>query len=71
MIAATSSLEIAMSKKQSYRKLMICNNNQGFTLIEIMIAMVILAVSMLSVAAMQTGATKDNNTANRSTRAFT
>ena len=60
-----------MSKKQSYRKLMICNNNQGFTLIEIMIAMVIFVVGMLSVAAMQTSATKGNNTANRSTRAFT
>jgi type IV pilus assembly protein PilV len=71
LIAATSSLEIAMSKKQSYRKLMICNNNQGFTLIEIMIAMVIFVVGMLSVAAMQTSATKGNNTANRSTRAFT
>jgi prepilin-type N-terminal cleavage/methylation domain-containing protein len=71
LIAETSSLEIAMSKKQSYQKLMICNNNRGFTLIEIMIAMVIFVVGMLSVAAMQTGATKGNNTANRSTRAFT
>jgi prepilin-type N-terminal cleavage/methylation domain-containing protein len=60
-----------MSKKQSNRKLKICNNNRGFTLIEIMIAMVIFVVGMLSVAAMQTGATKGNNTANRSTRAFT
>ena len=71
MIAETNSLEIAMSKKQSNRKLKICDNNRGFTLIEIMIAMVIFVVGMLSVAAMQTGATKGNNTANRSTRAFT
>jgi prepilin-type N-terminal cleavage/methylation domain-containing protein len=71
LIAATNSLEITMSKKQSYQKLMICNNNRGFTLIEIMIAMVIFVVGMLSVAAMQTSATKGNNTANRSTRAFT
>ena len=71
LIAETNSLEIAMSKKQSIRKLKICNNNRGFTLIEIMIAMVIFVVGMLSVAAMQTSATKGNNTANRSTRAFT
>jgi len=71
LIAETNSLEIAMSKKQSIRKLHICNNNRGFTLIEIMIAMVIFVVGMLSVAAMQTSATKGNNTANRSTRAFT
>jgi type IV pilus assembly protein PilV len=60
-----------MSKKLIIRKLKIYNNNQGFTLIEIMIAMVIFVVGILSVAAMQTGATKGNNTANRSTRAFT
>lgn len=60
-----------MSKKQFIRNRKVCNNNQGFTLIEIMIAMVIFVVGMLSVAAMQTGATKGNNTANRSTRAFT
>ena len=60
-----------MSKKQTIRKLKVCNNNQGFTLIEIMIAMVIFVVGMLSVAAMQTSATKGNNNANRSTRAFT
>jgi type IV pilus assembly protein PilV len=60
-----------MSKKQTVRKLKVCNNTQGFTLIEIMIAMVIFVVGLLSVAAMQTSATKGNNTANRSTRAFT
>jgi len=59
-----------MPKKQSIRKLKVCNNNQGFTLIEIMIAMVIFVVGMLSLAALQTSATKGNNTANRSTRAF-
>lgn len=60
-----------MSKKQSIRKLKVCNDNQGFTLIEVMIAMVIFVVGMLSVAALQTGATKGNINANRSTRAFT
>jgi type IV pilus assembly protein PilV len=60
-----------MHRKQVNRKLKVYNNNQGFTLIEIMIAMVIFVVGMLSVAAMQTSATKGNNTANRSTRAFT
>jgi type IV pilus assembly protein PilV len=71
LIAETSLLEITMSIKQSIRSLKVCNNNQGFTLVEIMIAMVIFVVGMLSVAAMQTSATKGNNTANRSTRAFT
>jgi len=60
-----------MSKKLPIRKLNICHNNQGFTLIEIMIAMVIFAIGILSVAALQTKATKGNISANRSTRAFT
>ncbi len=60
-----------MSKKQPIRKLNICHDNQGFTLIEIMVAMVIIAIGMLSVAALQTTATKGNISANRSTRAFT
>ena len=60
-----------MLKKQLVRKLLVGNNNQGFTLIEIMIAMVIFVVGMLSVAALQTSATKGNTNANRSTRAFT
>jgi len=71
LIAETSSLEITMSKKLPIRKLNICHNNQGFTLIEIMIAMVIFAIGILSVAALQTKATKGNISANRSTRAFT
>lgn len=71
LIAETSSLEIPMSKKQPIRKLNICHNNQGFTLIEIMVAMVIFAIGILSVAALQTKATKGNISANRSTRAFT
>jgi prepilin-type N-terminal cleavage/methylation domain-containing protein len=45
-------------------------DNQGFTLIEVMIAMVILLVGMLSVAAMQTKSTNSNTSANRSTRGF-
>ncbi len=60
-----------MSKKQPIRKLNICHNNQGFTLIEIMIAMVIFVIGMLSVATLQTNATRGNISANRSTRAFT
>jgi len=60
-----------MYKKQPIRKLNICHNNQGFTLIEIMVAMVIFAIGILSVAALQTKATKGNISANRSTRAFT
>ena len=60
-----------MSKKQPIRKSNICHNNQGFTLIEIIVAMVIFAIGILSVAALQTKATKGNISANRSTRAFT
>lgn len=60
-----------MSKKQPIRKLNIRHNDQGFTLIEIIVAMVIFAIGILSVAALQTKATKGNISANRSTRAFT
>ena len=60
-----------MSKIKPIRKLTICHDNQGFTLIEIMIAMVIFMIGILSVAALQTKATKSNISANRSTRAFT
>jgi type IV pilus assembly protein PilV len=60
-----------MSKKQLILKFNICHNNQGFTLIEIIVAMVIFAIGILSVAALQTKATKGNISANRSTRAFT
>ena len=60
-----------MSKIQPIRNSKICENNQGFTLIEIMVAMVIFAIGILSVAALQTKATKGNISANRSTRAFT
>lgn len=60
-----------MSRKLPIRKLNICHDNQGFTLIEIMVAMVIFVIGILSVAALQTKATKGNISANRSTRAFT
>jgi prepilin-type N-terminal cleavage/methylation domain-containing protein len=59
-----------MSKKQPLPKLKISNNSRGFTLVEVMIAMVIFTVGILSVAAMQTSATKGNTTANRTTRSF-
>ncbi len=60
-----------MLKKQSVRKSAIWNSHQGFTLIEVMIGMVIFAIGILSVAAMQTSATRGNNSANKTTRAFT
>jgi prepilin-type N-terminal cleavage/methylation domain-containing protein len=71
LIAETSSLEITMSEKLPIQKWNICLNNQGFTFIEIMVAMVIFVIGILSVAALQTKATKSNISANRSTRAFT
>ena len=60
-----------MSKKQPIPKLNIYHGNQGFTLIEIMVAMAIFMIGILSVAALQTKATNGNINANRSTRAFT
>jgi type IV pilus assembly protein PilV len=60
-----------MYRKHLIRKVNICQDNQGFTLIEIMVAMVIFMIGILSVAALQTKATKGNISANRSTRAFT
>ena len=60
-----------MFNKQPIRKSNVCHNNRGFTLIEIMVAMVIFVIGVLSVAALQTKATKGNISANRSTRAFT
>jgi type IV pilus assembly protein PilV len=71
LIAEISFLEKPMFKIKSNRNLDYCFNKNGFTLIEIMIAMVIFVVGMLSVAALHTGATKGNANANRSTRAFT
>jgi type IV pilus assembly protein PilV len=44
--------------------------NQGFTLIEVMIALTILVIGMLSVAAMQLKSTNGNTSANRATMGF-
>jgi prepilin-type N-terminal cleavage/methylation domain-containing protein len=60
-----------MLKKQAARKSGIWNDYRGFTLIEVMIGMVIFAIGILSVAAMQTSATRGNTSANKTTRAFT
>ena len=46
------------------------SGNQGFTLIETMIAMTILTIGMLSVAGLQVRSTQGNTSANRSTRGF-
>ncbi len=59
-----------MFTQQSLKRLQTWDCNKGFTLIEVMIAMVIFVVGMLSVAAMQTNATRGNITANRTTRSF-
>lgn len=59
-----------MFTKQSITRLQTRDCNKGFTLIEVMIAMVIFAVGILSVAAMQTNATRGNTSANRATRSF-
>lgn len=47
------------------------NNNKGFTLIEVMIAAVILAIGILGVAAMQAAAINGNNTGRSFTEATT
>ena len=57
-------------KHQSVRKSATWNTNRGFTLIEVMIGMVIFAIGILSVAAMQTSSTRGNTSANKTTRAF-
>jgi len=59
-----------MLRKTSIGKLAGSNGNQGFTIIETMIAMTILSIGMLSVAALQTSSTQGNTSANRSTRGF-
>ena len=59
-----------MSKKPSQRKSVAWKGNQGFTLIEVMIALTILVIGMLSVAAMQIHSTNGNTSANRSTMGF-
>ena len=53
-------LEIKMKKTQIFRNLAAYSDNQGFTLIEVLMAMVIFAIGILSVAAMQTNATPQN-----------
>lgn len=60
-----------MKKIHLFHKLAACNDNQGFTLIEVMMAMVIFVIGILSVAAMQTSATRGNISANKTTRGFT
>ncbi len=60
-----------MFTKQVIRKSAIWKGHGGFTLVEVMIGMVIFAIGILSVAAMQTGATRGNTSANKTTRAFT
>ena len=59
-----------MLKKQSFRKSATWDTNRGFTLIEVMMGMVIFAIGILSVAAMQTSAIRGNTSANKTTRAF-
>ena len=59
-----------MIKKPSIRRLEALNGQQGFTLVEVMIAIAIVAIGMLSVAAMQVYSTNKTTSANRSTRGF-
>jgi prepilin-type N-terminal cleavage/methylation domain-containing protein len=48
-----------------------CTDNKGFTLIEVIIALAILTIGILSVNAMQTVSIRGNYTANRLTSATT
>ena len=47
----------------------LCDNNSGFTLIEVLIAMVILSVGLLGTAALITGIINSNKLSNRITTA--
>ena len=60
-----------MLNQKSVRKSANWYSERGFTLIEVMIGMVIFAIGILSVAAMQTNAIRGNTSANKTTRAFT
>ena len=59
-----------MTKENAIRKQECRNRQEGFTIIEVMIALSILAIGLLSVAAMQLHSTNKNTSANRTTRAF-
>ena len=48
-----------------------CNSNYGFTLVEVMIAITILAIGILGVAMMQISAVRGNSLANGTTEAVT
>ncbi len=56
--------------KTSIGKLAGLNGNQGFTLIETIIAMTILTIGILTVAGLQVRSTQGSTSANRSTRGF-
>jgi len=43
------------------------NNQHGFTLVEVMVALVIFAISMLGLAGLQAAALRDNHIANQNT----
>jgi type IV pilus assembly protein PilV len=53
----------------SYLKLDIASNKDGFSLIEMLIAMAILALSMLAAASMQFGSIRNNTSGNMVTQA--
>ena len=55
--------------KTDRKKYAFPDNHQGFTLIEVLIAMVIFSIGILAVASMQLRNTKNNTTGNITTRA--
>jgi len=54
-------------KNKHLEKTMYSNQSQGFTLIEVMIALAIFSIGILGVAAMQTSSTRGNSAAGRVT----
>ena len=54
---------------RSYLKTDLASNQNGFSLIEVLIAMAILAMSMLAAATMQLGSIRNNATGNMVTQA--
>lgn len=64
-------MTICYHKIQEVIKMVSIENNKGFTLIEVLVAMVILSVGLLGTAALTTGIINSNKVSNRISTATT